>query len=98
MEEYRKVLARFVKRKTGCSERPDWYPHFSENNRIEVYNNSFNFSNLTNCPLYFPHPVKSNTGSVCRSASGPYLGTGGNKCQGLSSLIHAPGGQLSPMG
>lgn len=52
------ILTEFVKRKTGCLEKLDWYPHFPRNSRIDVYNNFFNFGNLTNYPLYFPHPVK----------------------------------------
>lgn len=39
------ILTRFEKRKTGCLERLDWYPHFSKDSRIEVYNIFLNFSN-----------------------------------------------------
>lgn len=60
MEEYRRILTEFRKGKNGRFEKPDWYPHFSKNSRIEVDNNFFNFNNLNNYQLYFPHSVKSN--------------------------------------
>ena len=42
--------------------------------------------------------VSGGTGSACRPAFDLCPGIGGNRCQGLSLLIHVPGGQLSPMG
>ena len=42
--------------------------------------------------------VSGGTGSTCRPVSGLCLGTGGNRCQVSSLLIHVPGVRLSPKG
>ena len=53
-------FSRIRKKKNRLLGKMDYYPHFTSNSRLEVYNIFFNFSNLNNYPLYFPHPVKSN--------------------------------------